>query len=161
VFGVAHHYAGGSDGRCGIGHVLVHKWEGSSCQPVPGCELQPGPITTYQWATLAFGTAFTLNLMLLLYERGNPAKAQLAILTCYINLLAGSSCYLSSIGWMPVARDIWGQGIHVGREIMWLYTTVIMVRLGHVVCLWSSNPEACSHRYEGNEKVHLFSFLVK
>lgn len=45
----------------------------------------------YQWPMVAFGTAFFLNFLTALFER-DGVKFQLALVACYINLLAGFGC---------------------------------------------------------------------
>lgn len=50
-------------------------------------------------------------------QRMQSAKFQLAMLTCYINLLAALADYLAWKGLTPVLRDTWGQGLHIGRIV--------------------------------------------
>ncbi|KAG2425936.1 hypothetical protein HXX76_013309 [Chlamydomonas incerta] len=81
---------------------------------------------------IAFGTAFGLNFITLLFER-ESAKFQLALLACYINFLAGFSDYLSWKGYAPIVRDSWGQGFQLLRTVMWLLTTPAMVYLLSII----------------------------
>ncbi|KAG2482178.1 hypothetical protein HYH03_018877 [Edaphochlamys debaryana] len=81
---------------------------------------------------VAFGTAFGLNFITLLFER-ESAKFQLALLACYINFLAGFSDYLSWRGYSPIVRDTWGQGFQLLRTVMWLLTTPVMVYLLSII----------------------------
>lgn len=75
-----------------------------------------------------FWTAFVLNLITLAFERNN-GRLQLALLGCYINLLAGASDYICYQGWQPVMKDAFGQGYQPLRMVMWLLTTPAMVYL--------------------------------
>lgn len=81
---------------------------------------------------VAFGTAFGLNFITLLFER-ESAKFQLALLACYINFLAGFSDYMSWKGYAPIVRDSWGQGFQLLRTVMWLLTTPAMVYLLSII----------------------------
>lgn len=87
---------------------------------------------SYTWPMVAFGTAFGLNFITLLFER-ESAKFQLALLACYINFLAGFSDYLAWKGYAPVVRDCWGQGFQLQRSVMWLLTTPAMVYLLSII----------------------------
>ncbi|PNW86121.1 hypothetical protein CHLRE_02g074150v5 [Chlamydomonas reinhardtii] len=86
----------------------------------------------YTWPMVAFGTAFGLNFITLLFER-ESAKFQLALLACYINFLAGFSDYMSWKGYAPIVRDSWGQGFQLLRTVMWLLTTPAMVYLLSII----------------------------
>lgn len=81
---------------------------------------------------VAFTTAFALNFITLMFER-ESAKFQLAMLACYINFLAGFTDYLAYMGYSPILRDGWGQGLQVLRVIMWLFTTPAMVYLLSII----------------------------
>ena len=110
---------------------------------------------------VAFGTAFSLNFLTLLFER-ESAKMQLALLACvsrknsqsepgrksrmlltlsasaaapaqYINFLACFNDYLSWRGVSPIVRDVWGDGMQVMRILMWLHTTPAMVYLLSII----------------------------
>ena len=94
----------------------------------------------YSWPMIAFGTAFGLNFITLLFER-ESAKFQLAMLACYINFLAGFTDYLSFKGITPVVRDGWGQGFQILRVVMWLFTTPAMVYLLSIISDFS-RPKA-------------------
>ncbi|KAL6761671.1 chlamyopsin-5 [Haematococcus lacustris] len=82
----------------------------------------------YQWPMVAFGTAFMLNVMLVAFERGS-VKFQLAMVACYINLLAGLNDYLSWKCKVPIMRDAFNQGFMITRVAMWGFTTPTMVYL--------------------------------
>eukprot|EP00798_Chlamydomonas_sp_ICE-L_P002518 gene2518-5470_t len=86
----------------------------------------------YTWPMVAFGTAFCLNFLTLLFER-ESAKFQLALLTCYINFLAGLSDYLQWRGYAPTVLGTWGHGIQIVRLVMYLHTTPAMVYLLSIV----------------------------
>ncbi|GFH13551.1 uncharacterized protein HaLaN_09455, partial [Haematococcus lacustris] len=77
---------------------------------------------------VAFGTAFMLNVMLVAFERGS-VKFQLAMVACYINLLAGLNDYLSWKCKVPIMRDAFNQGFMITRVAMWGFTTPTMVYL--------------------------------
>lgn len=82
----------------------------------------------YQWPMVAFGTAFMINIVTFILEC-EPSKQQLALLSCYINLLACINDFLSWKGVQPIMRDYWGHGLNPCRLVMWLHTTPVMVYL--------------------------------
>ena len=86
----------------------------------------------YAYPMVAFTTAFGLNLLTLLFER-DSSKFQLALMACYISLLAAVTDYLSLTGHAPIVRDVRGQGMHLLRWLMFLHTTPIMVYLLSVI----------------------------
>ncbi len=53
--------------------------------------------------------------------------------TQYINFLACLNDYLAWRGISPVVRDIFGQGLHIMRILMWLHTTPAMVYLLSII----------------------------
>ncbi|GAX76579.1 hypothetical protein CEUSTIGMA_g4025.t1 [Chlamydomonas eustigma] len=87
---------------------------------------------TYTWPMVAFGTAFSLNFLTLLFER-DSAKMQLPLLACYINFLACFNDYLSWKGVTPIMRDVWGDGLQIMRVLMWLHTTPAMIYLLSII----------------------------
>ncbi|KAG1675574.1 hypothetical protein FOA52_014162 [Chlamydomonas sp. UWO 241] len=86
----------------------------------------------YSWPMVAFITAFSLNFVTLLFER-DSSKMQLALLACYINLLAAASDCLAWKGYAPIVRDVWGGGLQLVRVYMWLLTTPAMVYLLSII----------------------------
>jgi hypothetical protein len=75
---------------------------------------------------VAFMTALLLNLLMLSFER-ETAKMPLALLACYINLLAATNDFLSWQGYAPVWRTPWGHSFLALRTIMWAHTTPAMI----------------------------------
>lgn len=70
----------------------------------------------YKWPMVAFGTALLLNALTVAMER-ETAKFQLALVACYINLLAGINDYMSWRGYTPVLRDPFGNGFQLVRLV--------------------------------------------
>jgi len=90
------------------------------------------PKEAYQVPMVAFSTAFGLNFLTLMFER-ESIKFQLALIACYINLLAASSDFIAWQGWGPIVKDSWGVGSPIVRMVMWLWTTPAMVYLLSII----------------------------
>jgi bacteriorhodopsin len=97
--------------------------------------MQTDPLS-YYWPLSAFVTALMMNILTLLFERGN-VKRQLALLACYINLLAASSDLINVNGWAYLGVDSLGFTFNLSRQIMWLYTTPLMV---YLISIFSDVP---------------------
>lgn len=84
------------------------------------------PRETYLLPAAALGTAFLHNFVSFLYEK-KAAKAQLAILVCYLNAVACLFELLCWFGVIPVFYTADGRPFQLMRYVMWAHATPAMV----------------------------------